>query len=113
MNTTKKERFAQLLEIEEIANDPTLSAWISEEIDRLNRPKKPTKKQTENAKIAQELFEAMEVGVEYTWEDLAALVPQLNNASSQKISALIRVNALNLEKIKGAKGKTYYKKAGA
>ena len=55
----------------------------------------------------------MEVGVEYTGEDLAALVPQLNNASSQKISALIRVNALNLEKVKGAKGKTYYKKAGA
>ena len=43
MNTTKKERFAQLLEIEEIANDPTLSAWISAEIDRLSRPKKPTK----------------------------------------------------------------------
>ena len=65
----------------------------------------PTKAQIANAALAEQIAEAMEADVVYATADIAALVPELNGASSQKISPLMKklveAGKVTSEKVKG------------
>ena len=51
--------------------------------------RKPTKVQRENAELASKVANAMVSGVTYSIPDLCALVPELNDATSQKVGPLM------------------------
>ena len=65
----------------------------------------PTKTQKANAELAERIFGAMEDGVVYTTNDIGGLVPELEGATPQKISPLMKglVNSgcVVAEKVKG------------
>ena len=63
----------------------------------------PTKAQKENLVLAEKVIEAMESGVDYTNADIAGLVPELEGATPQKISPLMKLlgERVTSEKVKG------------
>lgn len=75
------------------------------------RSDKPTAKQIANASLIETIYEAMEADKSYTIKDIQALVPDLADASNQKISALVkrmRENVLVSREV--VKGKAYFTK---
>lgn len=90
--------------------------FILHELDLLakkneRKSSKPSAKQLANATFVEALYEAMEIGKSYTIADLQALVPELADASSQKVSALVKRmkdNALVSREV--VKGKAYFTK---
>lgn len=70
----------------------------------------PTKAQKANAELAEKIFSAMVEGVEYTTNEIGALVPELEGATPQKISPLMR-GLVKSERVTSAKvkGKAVYK----
>ena len=72
----------------------------------------PTKAQKANAELAEKIFAAMEPEVVYTTPEIGALIPELEGASSQKISALVR-KLVQSERVTSAKvkGKAAYQVA--
>ena len=72
----------------------------------------PTKAQKANAELAEKIFAAMEPEVMYTTPEIGALIPELEGASSQKISALVR-KLVQSERVTSAKvkGKAVYQVA--
>ena len=72
----------------------------------------PTKAQKANAELAEKIFAAMEPEVVYTTPEIGALIPELEGASSQKISALVR-KLVQSERVTSAKvkGKAVYQMA--
>lgn len=70
----------------------------------------PTKAQKANAELAEKIFSAMVEGVEYTTADIGGLVPELEGATPQKISPLMR-GLVKSERVTSAKvkGKAVYK----
>lgn len=72
----------------------------------------PTKAQKANAELAEKIFAAMEPEVVYTTPEIGALIPELEGASSQKISALVR-KLVQSERVTSAKvkGKAVYQVA--
>ena len=63
----------------------------------------PTKAQKANAELAEKVFGAMESDVVYTNADIAGLVPELEGATPQKISPLMKIlgERVIAEKVKG------------
>ena len=55
------------------------------------RSTKPTKKQTENADLAEKIYNAMKSGVSYRVKDIKVLIPELadETVSINKVSALV------------------------
>ena len=90
--------------------------FILHELDLLakkneRKSSKPSAKQLANATFVEALYEAMEIGKSYTIADLQALVPELADASSQKVSALVKRMKDNLLVIREVvKGKAYFTK---
>lgn len=90
--------------------------FILHELDLLakkneRKSSKPSAKQVANATIIETLYEAMEAGKSYTIADIQALAPELADASSQKVSALVkkmRDNVLVSREV--VKGKAYFTK---
>jgi hypothetical protein len=92
-----------------------------EVVDRLNDLKaslekrnarkstEPTKAQKANAELVEKIFEAMEPNMVYMTADIGGLVPELEGASSQKISALMKKLVI-ADRVKAAKvkGKATY-----
>lgn len=72
----------------------------------------PTKAQKANAELAEKIFAAMEPEVVYTTPEIGALIPELEGASAQKISALVR-KLVQSERVTSAKvkGKAVYQVA--
>ena len=72
----------------------------------------PTKAQKANAELAEKIFAAMEPEVVYTTPEIGALIPELEGASAQKISALVR-KLVQSERVTSAKvkGKAVYQMA--
>ena len=72
---------------------------------RNTRKAGPTKAQKANAELAEKIFDAMEPDVVYATADIGKLVPELAEASSQKISALMKklvtAERVTSEKVKG------------
>ena len=63
----------------------------------------PTKAQRERAEIAEKVIGAMDADTTYGSVDIAKLVPELEGASSQKITALMKSlgERIKTEKVKG------------
>ena len=63
----------------------------------------PTKAQKANAELAEKVFGAMQSDVVYTNADIAGLVPELEGATPQKISPLMKIlgERVIAEKVKG------------
>lgn len=123
--TPKAVHFAEIVKVLEAANRPELVAVMEHEIELLankNKTKSGEKRMTatqkENAGIKAEIYEAMELGVKYTCADIAKLVPSLNDASTSRVSALLRQMRDDVEGASGQvhrtceKGKTYFEKVG-
>ena len=71
---------------------------------RANRKSEgPTKAQKENLALAEKVLEAMEPGVEYGNAEIAGLIPELEGATPQKISPLMKMlgDRVIIEKVKG------------
>ena len=72
----------------------------------------PTKAQKANAELAEKIFGAMVEGEVYTTAEIGALVPELEGATPQKISplmkALVKSERVVADKVKG---KAVYKVA--
>lgn len=91
---TKREYFEELLVIPEVAENEELVAFIEKEIalleKRSNSPKKPTKKQIENAELVESIYESMEVGKQYTCGAMLEEFPCCEGLSSQKVNAMLK-----------------------
>lgn len=76
--------------------------------------RKPTKTQTANAGLQNILLTSMEVNRSYTITELIKEIPELNELSNQKVSALVRaLKDANLVKREEVKGKSYFTKVVA
>lgn len=110
---TKKERFAQLLEIAEVSANEELVAFINHEIELLEKKASKsgsTKTQKENEEIKAKLLVAlMEVGKAVTITELQKANEYASQFSNQKISALFRLMEKSGEIEKTVeKGKSYF-----
>lgn len=92
---TKKERYAQLLAIAEVAENEELVAFIKHEIELLEKKGSKTgatKTQKENEEIkARLLTELAEVGKAVTISEFQKLSEYAGQFSNQKVSALFKL----------------------
>lgn len=90
---TKRDRFNQILAIEEVATNKDLADFINHELELLAKKnaadRKPTKVQTENEGV-KEIILANLTETPTTISDLQKASTELGEISNQKISALIR-----------------------
>ena len=65
----------------------------------------PTKAQKANAELAERIFDAMEADVVYSTNDICGLLPELEGATPQKVSplmkSLVASERVIAEKVKG------------
>ena len=65
----------------------------------------PTKAQRERAEVTEKVFGAMVAGTQYGSADLAGIIPEVEGASSQKITAvmkpLVADGRVSMTKVKG------------
>ena len=70
-----------------------------------HKPNGPTKAQRERAEVANKVAEAMVAGEQYGSADIAGLIPELEGASSQKVTGvmkgLLSAGTVKMEKVKG------------
>ena len=110
---TKKDRFNQLLAIDEVSMNDELVAFIQHEIELLEKKagkSGSTKQQKENEEImANLLTELSEIGQAVTISDFQKKSEYASMFSNQKISALFRNMIKNGEIEKTTeKGKSYF-----
>ena len=104
---TKRDHFNTLLQLPEVAANPTLVDFINNELDLLARKnnsdnKKPTEKDIANQGLKTAILEfATASGEQHTVTDFIKNVPACAGLSQQKISAMVRqmVEDGNLEKV--------------
>ena len=92
---TKKDRFNQLLEIQEVAKNADLVAFIEHELELLGKKsgkdKKPTKAQLGNESLKDTMIQTLKmIKLPATIEAIQANSDILEGYSCQKISALLR-----------------------
>ena len=92
---TKKDKFAMLLAIKEVAENPMLVEFINHELDLLAKKnatdKKPTALQLANQSIQQAILDTMiSTNKKYTITDLIKEIPECADCSNQKISVLVK-----------------------
>lgn len=107
---TKKERFAQLLTINEVSANAELVEFINHEIELLenkNHSRGLTKTQKENESIKAVLLEELRnIGKPVTITEFQSLSEIAKNYQNQKISALLRQMS-EVERVE-VKGKAYF-----
>ena len=115
VKVTKRERFAQLLAINEVAQNQDLVDFINHEVELLTRKnsseKKPTAAQLENEKTAEVVLATLvENGNGMTVTEIIKSNKDLGEFTNQKITAILRnlVSADKVERIED-KRKTYFK----
>ena len=110
---TKREMFEQ---IRTHLTDEAEIAFIDHELELLAKKNerksiKPTAKQVANAQLIEEIYEKMETGKSYRISEIQALSDELAEASSQKVSALVKRMKDNLLVIREVvKGTAYFTK---
>lgn len=77
------------------------------EKQRSSSAQRLAKKRDENTQIIEKAFAKMEAGVAYFTSDICALVPELNGATPQKITSMMRLLGDKVVATK-SKGKTSY-----
>lgn len=115
VKVTKRERFAQLLAINEVAQNQDLVDFINHEVELLTRKnsseKKPTAAQLENEKTAEVVLATLvENGNGMTVTEIIKSNKDLGEFTNQKITAILRnlISADKVERIED-KRKTYFK----
>ena len=115
---TKKERFAQLLAINEVKSNKELVEFLNHEIElveRKNGTRKPTKAQLENEGIKEQIVAILtkEPDRIFTVTEICKALSSVGDFTSQKISALMRALVLDnkAQRIED-KRKTYFKSVG-
>lgn len=93
---TKKDRYAQLLEIAEVKANAELVEFINHEMELLAKKnaipsgeRKPTAKQMENEGIKNEILDNMADGEKYTISNMLKEFECLFEFSSSKVNALV------------------------
>ena len=110
---TKREMFEQ---IRTHLTDEAEIAFVDHELELLakkneRKSTKPTAKQVANAQLIEEIYEKMETGKSYRISEIQALSDELAEASSQKVSALVKRMKDNLLVIREVvKGTAYFTK---
>lgn len=80
--------------------------------EKKNASRKPSKVQTENEVLKEELLKGMEIDKTYTITDLIKSIPAISELTNQRVSALVRqLKEDNLVVRTEVKGKAYFKKA--
>lgn len=115
VKVTKKDRFNQLLAIEEVKGNQDLVDFINHEIELLTRKnsseKKPTAAQLENEKTAEVVLATLvENGNGMTVTEIIKANKNLSEFTNQKITAILRslISADKVERIED-KRKTLFK----
>ena len=117
---TKKERFAQLLELEAVKANADLVAFIEHEIELLENKnksksgeKKPTERQRENEQLKKLILEHMKPDTLYAGADFLREVPALKGESNQRVAALMKQLMENEGKVERVqdKNKVFWKLA--
>lgn len=115
VKVTKKDRFNQLLAIEEVKGNQDLVDFINHEIELLTRKnsseKKPTAAQLENEKTAEVVLATLvENGNGMTVTEIIKANKDLSEFTNQKITAILRslISADKVERIED-KRKTLFK----
>ncbi len=109
MKLTKKEMFAQILAVEEVAQNEVMVEFINHELELLNK-KSSSKKETATQK-ANEVLKGTIQNVLATCEngatisELQALNEELGELSNQKVSAIVRQMVLEGTVTKTVEGK--------
>ena len=104
---TKKDKFAMLAEIPEVAENPMLSEFIAHEIDLLvkknaAKSSKPTARQSENADIAERVVNALRECEDENGMTVSALlkaVPDLPEDMSLPRMTRIVTDLVNADKV--------------
>ena len=117
---TKRDRYAQLLALNEVKANPDLVAFIEHEVDLLTRKNTvngekaltPNQIQNENFKVIIAEYMASAPDRLFTVTELNKEVDVLNDLSNQRISAILRqmVDAGKVEKVVD-KRKSYFRMA--
>ncbi len=109
---TKRDHFNTLLTLSQVKENPALVEFINKELELLAKKnsaeKKPTATQLENNKLKEIILESL-TSEPVTITDLIKLVPDLNNLTNQRVSALVRQLVLDGQVIRVAdKRKTLF-----
>lgn len=90
---TKRDHFNALLTLSQVQENPVLVDFINKELELLAKKnsaeKKPTATQLENNKLKEVILKSL-TSEPITITDLIKSVPELNNLTNQRVSALIR-----------------------
>ena len=111
---TKREMLTKIMRV--CANDAEIVGFCGHELELLdrkntNRVNKPTAKQVANASYAEMIYAHMEPNVSYRVSDLQAMVPELADASNQRVTHILtkmRENVLISREV--VKGVAYFSK---
>lgn len=91
---TKRESFTEIKEILESLGKDRLAEVMEHELELLAKKnsadKKPTATQVENEKFKELIVEFMEEGEKYTITDFIKSIPELNEKTNQKVSAIVK-----------------------
>ena len=91
---TKRESFTEIKEILEGLGKGTLAEVMEHELELLAKKnsadKKPTAIQVENEKFKELIVEFMVEGEKYTITDFIKSIPELNEKTNQKVSAIVK-----------------------
>lgn len=93
VKVTKRERFAQLLALPEVANNQDLVDFINHEVELLTRKnasgeKKLTANQLENENLKEIIVNSLSAEAGLTITEMIKTIPELAEFTNQKISAL-------------------------
>lgn len=91
---TKRESFTEIKEILEGLGKDRLAEVMEHELELLAKKnsadKKPTATQVENEKFKDLIVEFMVEGEKYTITDFIKSIPELNEKTNQKVSAIVK-----------------------
>lgn len=112
---TKRDYFNTLLTIEEVKSNEALVKFIEHELELLAKKnsaeKKPTAVQVANMGIKDAIYEGMAENRLYTITELVKEIPECNELTNQRVSALVRQMVADgqVERIE-EKRKAFFKK---
>lgn len=115
---TKRERFATLLTFAEVQADPEMVKFIEHEVELLERKNfsnamRITAQQVANDQIKSAIAEGMKPNRLYTVTELIKEIPECNELTNQRVSALLRQMVLDKVVVKvEEKRKSFFQIAG-
>lgn len=91
---TKREKYEMLAKLEAVKENPVLAEFVAHEMELLAKKnageKKLTATQVANEGLKTAILKGMEANHFYTVSDLMKAIPELADATNQKVSALLR-----------------------